>query len=147
MKNILVPITIFFTTPIFAQTHEIIKHNGEKKEVNFIKIENNFVYYSLPSSTEEQKISKYAVAQLNDKSKKNSQIVSKKIHLTEKSDYKKVIILKETETIGLNKSNDLTCFLGKIKGQSKLTLLEMGEKKVERKCGTKGRSLYCNNIQ
>lgn len=138
MKNILIAITVLLTTPLFAQTHEIIKHNGEKLDVNFIKIENNFVYYSLPSSMEEKKISKYAVDQLSEKSKNNPQIISEKKHLKEKSDYKKVIVLKESETAGLTKSDDLTSFLGKIKGQSKLTLLEMGEKRLKENAALKG---------
>lgn len=138
MKNIVIVITLMLTTPIFAQTHEIINHNGEKLDVNFIKIESNLVYYSLPFSTEEKKISKYAVAQLNEKSKNSSQIISEKIYLTEKSDYKKVIILKESETIGLKKSNDLSSFWGKVKGQSEPTLSEMGEKRLKENAALKG---------
>jgi hypothetical protein len=138
MKNTLIAITLLLTTPLFAQTHEIIKHNGEKLEINYLKIENNFVYYSLPSSMEEKKISKYAVAQLSEKSKNNSQIISEKKYLKEKSDYTKVIVLKESETAGLTKSGDLTGFLGKIKGQSKLTLLEMGEKRLKENATQKG---------
>ncbi|WP_281322448.1 hypothetical protein [Flavobacterium aestivum] len=138
MKNILTLIIALATVQIFAQTHEIIKHNGEKLDINFIKIENNLIYYSLPSSTEEKKISKYAVAQLNDKSKNNSQTISEKIYLTKKSDYKKVIILKESETVGLKKSNDLSSFWGKIKGQSRIALLEMGEKRLKENAALKG---------
>jgi hypothetical protein len=55
MKTTLIAITILFTAQLFAQTHEIIKHNGEKSEVNFIKVKNNFIYYYLPSSMEEKK--------------------------------------------------------------------------------------------
>jgi hypothetical protein len=138
MKNILTAITLLLTAQLFAQTHEIIKHNGEKLDINFIKIEDNFVYYSLPSSMEEQKISKFAVAQLNKKSKNYSQIITEKIYLKEKSDYKKVIVLKESETVGLTKSDYLTSFLGKIKGQSKPTLLEMGEKRLKENAALKG---------
>lgn len=138
MKNIVTAIIALTTVQIFAQTHEIIQHDGEKLDINFIKIENNLVYYTLPSSTEEKKISKYAVAQLNEKSKNSSQIISEKIYLTDKSDYKKVIVLKESETIGLKKSNDLSSFWGKIKGQSKLTLLEMGEKRLKENAALKG---------
>jgi hypothetical protein len=49
-----------------------------------------------------------------------------------------VIVLKEFETIGLTKSNDLTSFLGKIKGQSKLALLEMGEKRLKENAAIMG---------
>jgi hypothetical protein len=138
MKNLLTAIAVLLTAQLFAQTHEIVKHNGEKFDINFIKIEDNLLYYSLPASIEEKKISSYAVAQLNEKTKNNSQIISEKIQLTEKSDYKKVIVLKESETIGLKKTDDLTGFLGKMKGQPKLSLLEMGEKRLKENAAQKG---------
>ena len=138
MKNLLTAIAVVLTTQLFAQTHEIVKHNGEKLEVNFIKTEGNLVYYSLPASAEEKKISRYAVAQLNEKSKNNSQIISKKISLINKSDYNKVIVLKESETIGLTKSNDLKGFLGKIKGETRWSMAEMGEKRLKQNALKKG---------
>lgn len=138
MKNLLIAIATLLTTQLFAQTHEIVKHNGEKQEVNFIKTEGNLVYYALPNSMEEQKISRYAVAQLNEKSKDNSRIISKKIDLTSNADYKKIIVLKESETIGLKKSNDLTGFLGKVKGETRWTMTEMGEKRLKQNAAKKG---------
>lgn len=138
MKNLLTAITMIVTAQLFAQTHEIIKHNGEKMEVNFIKTEGNLVYYSLPQSAELKKISRYAVAQLIEKSKNNSQIISKKIDLIDKSDYNKVIVLKESETIGLQKSNDLKGFLGKIKGETRWSMAEMGEKRLKQNAAKKG---------
>lgn len=138
MKNLYIIFTLLFTASIAGQTHEIIKHDGKIIEVNFIKIENNLVYYSNPNSMEETKISKYAVAQLKEKSKINSQIISEKINLAGKSDYKKVVILKESETIGLKKTDTLNSFFGKIKGQSKLSLLEMGERRLKENAAIQG---------
>ena len=138
MKNLLTAIAVVFSAQLFAQTHEIIKHNGEKLEVNFIKTEGNLVYYSLPASAEEQKISRYAVAKINEKTKNNSRIMSKKIDLIDKSDYNKVIVLKESETIGLKKSIDLTGFLGKIKGETRWSMAEMGEKRLKQNAAKKG---------
>ena len=138
MKNLLTAIAVLLSAQLFAQTHEIVKHNGEKLEVNFIKTEGNLVYFSLPNSAEEKKISRYAVAQLNEKSKNNSQIISKKIDLIDKSDYNKVIVLKESETIGLKKSTDLTGFLGKIKGETRWSIAEMGEKRLKQNAAKKG---------
>ena len=138
MKKILVAIAVLLTAPLLAQTHEITKHNGEKLEVNFIKIKNNIIYYSVPESLVEKKISKYAVAQLNEKSKINSQIISEKIHATVKSDYNKVVVLRESETIGLKKGDTLNSFFGKIKGQSRLSLLEMGEKRLKENAALRG---------
>lgn len=138
MKNIITAIAVMFTAQLFAQTHEIIKHNGEKLEVNFIKIENNLVYYALPNSSEEHKVSRYAVAQLNEKAKNNSTIVSEKINLTEKPDYKKVIVLKESEVIGLKKSEDLRSYIGVTKGETRWTLSEMGENSLKQNAAKKG---------
>ncbi|WP_269240139.1 hypothetical protein [Flavobacterium limnophilum] len=138
MKNLLTVLAVMLTAQLFAQSHEIIKHDGEKLNVNFIKIESNLVYYTLPNSMEEQKISRYAVAQLNEKSNKKSQILSNKINLTQKSEYKKVIILKESETIGLKTSGDLTLFFGKTKGQTKQSLASMGEKRLKENAAQKG---------
>ena len=138
MKNLLTAIAVVLSAQLFAQTHEIVKHNGEKLEVNFIKTEDNLVYYSLPASAEEQKISRYAVAKINEKTKNNPQIISKKIDLIDKSDYNKVIVLKESETIGLKKSIDLTGFLGKIKGETRWSMAEMGEKRLKQNAAKKG---------
>lgn len=138
MKKLLVAIAVLLTAPLLAQTHEIVKHNGEKLEINFTKIKNNIIYYSVPESVEEKKISKYAVAQLNEKSKINSKIISEKIHANAKSDYKKVVVLRESETIGLKKGDTLNSFFGKIKGQSRLSLLEMGEKRLKENAALKG---------
>jgi hypothetical protein len=138
MKNLLIAIAILLAPQLFAQTHEIVKHDGEKLEVNFIKTEGNLVYYALPKSMEEHTISRYAVAQLNEKSKMDSKIISKKIDLTDKSDYKKVIVLKESETVGLKKSNDLKAFLGKIKGETKWSMGEMGEMRLKQNAAKKG---------
>ena len=138
MKNLLIALALIISVQLFAQTHEIIKHDGEKLEVNFIKTEGNLVYYALTNSMEELKISKYAVAQLNEKSNNNSKIVSKKIDLTSKADYNKIIVLKESETVGLKKSNDVTGFLGKIKGETRWSFAEMGEKNLKQNAAKKG---------
>jgi len=138
MKNVITAIAVFFTAQLFAQTHEIIKHNGEKIEVNFIKMENNLVYYALPNSMEEHKISRYAVAQLNEKAKSNSTIVSEKINFTVKPDYKKVIVIKESEAIGLKKSEDLRGYPGVAKGETRWSLTQMGENQLKRNAAQKG---------
>lgn len=138
MKNLLTLIAVLLTTPFFAQTHEIIKHDGEKLTVNFIKMEDNLVYYSLPNSMEQKKISRYAVAQLNEKPNNNSKTITQKIDLNEKSAYKKVIVLKESETIGLKKSEDLTSYLGIAKGETRWSKSEMGEMLLKQNAAKKG---------
>lgn len=138
MKNLLTVIAVLLTAQLFAQTHEIIKHDGEKLNVNFIKVEDNLVCYSLPNSMEELKISRYAINQLNEKAKNNSKIISEKIILTKKSDYKKVVVLKESETIGLKKSNNLTSYLEKAKGETRWSRSKMGENRLKQNAAQKG---------
>jgi hypothetical protein len=137
MKNILKVIVLLFTTNLLAQTHTILKHNGENLEVNYIKTEKKLIYYTLPNSSEEQKISVFAVAQLTEKSKNSSQSISEKIQLNQKSDYKKVIVLKESETIGLKKSEEINSFIGKVKGQPEYVLNQMIENRLKEKAASK----------
>ncbi|HSN47583.1 MAG TPA: hypothetical protein VLR29_02375 [Flavobacterium sp.] len=138
MKNLLIVIAVLFTAQLIAQTHEIVKHNGEILEGNFIKAEGNLIYYSLYGGTEEHKISRYAIAQINEKSKNNFRVVSKKVGLLDRADYKKVVVLKESETIGLKKSTDFTGFVGKIKGETRWTMAEIGEKRLKQNAAKKG---------
>jgi hypothetical protein len=138
MKISISLLLLFFAAHVHAQTHQITKHNNEKINVNFIKIENNIIYYSLPESSEEKKISKHAVAQLNNNTSNSHPFASQRIHLTKKADYKKVIALKEEETIGLIKSDTLRVFLPKIKGETKLSSQKQGELRLKEKAALTG---------
>ena len=138
MKNLFIAFTILFTTSLIAQTHQIIKHDGETIDINFIKTANNLVYYTLPPSAEVKTISQYAVAQLNQKSKSDSKILSEKIQLNGKSDYKKVVVLKKHQTIGLKESGVITSFYGGTKGESSLSFSDNGEKRLKQNAALKG---------
>lgn len=138
MKNIIAVIAVLFAVPLFAQTHDMIKHNGEKVEVNYIKMDNNIVCYALPNSMEQHKISRYAVAQLNEKANNNSKIVSEKIILADNFDYKKVIVLKESETIGLTKHENLKGYHSIAKGETRWSLAQIGEKQLKQNAAKKG---------
>ena len=138
MKNLFITFTILFTTSLIAQTHQIIKHDGETIDINFIKTTNNLVYYTFAQSAEEKTISQYAVAQLNEKSKSDSKIVSEKIQLNGKSDYKKVIVLKKHQTIGLKESGIITSYYGGTKGESSLSFSDNGKKRLKQNAALKG---------
>ena len=140
MKKILVALLLTVGTPFFGQTDTIIKHNGEKTEINFIKIEDNLIYYSLPGGFEENKISKHAVAQLNNKSKNNAQVISEKIQISKKSDSKKVIVLKPFETLGLTKAETISLFPAIAKGQPAPLAKELAEKRLKEKAAALGYS-------
>lgn len=138
MKKILVLLLLTIHAPFFAQTDEIIQHNGGKTEVHFIKIENNLMYYSLPGSFEERKISKYAVSQLNNKSKNSSQMISEKIQVSAKSDANKIIVLNAIETIGLKKGDAISLFPALTKGQPFYLAKELAEKRLKEKAAASG---------
>lgn len=138
MKNLFITFTILFTSSLIAQTHQIVKHDGETIEINFIKNENNLVYYTLPKSAEEKTISQYAVSQLNEKSKSTSEVISEKIQLNGKSDYKKVVVLKKHQTKGLKETGLITSFYSGTKGENPLSFIDNGEKRLKQNAADKG---------
>lgn len=138
MKISVITVFILFTSSLFAQTHQMIKHDGVTVDINFIKIENNLVYYTFPQSTEEQSISKYAVEKLTEKSKNTPVIVSEKIQLNGKSDYDKVVVLQKNQTTGLKESGIITSFYSGSKGETPLSFSDNGEKRLKENAALKG---------
>ena len=126
------------TASLMAQTHEITKHDGKTMNVNFIKTENNLVYYSTAESNEEKKISQFAISQLYEKSKKEAKTISEKITLSGKADYPKVIVLKPYQTEGLKESGVITSFLGRTKGETNQSFLDQVEKRLKQNAVLKG---------
>jgi hypothetical protein len=121
-----------------AQTHEITKHNGETMEVNFIKIENNLVYYTNIESNEEKKVSQFAISQLHEKSKNEAKTISEKIMLAGKADYTKVIVLNASQTEGLRESGTITSFLGKTKGETNQSFKDGAARRLKQNAADKG---------
>jgi hypothetical protein len=85
---------------------------------------------------EEHKISRYAVAQLNEKPITIAETVSEKIILEDNFDYKKVIVLKESETIVLTKSENLKGHHSIAK--QRWSLAQIGEKQLKQNAAKKG---------
>ena len=117
MKNIILTLGLLFANIAISQTHQITKHNGEQLDVNFIKVENDMVYYSLNGSAEEHKISKYAVSQLTNKQTNQTKKISDKIIVDSKSDYKFVTVLSQDKTIGLKEVANFSGVSTKTKGE------------------------------
>jgi hypothetical protein len=118
MKIVFFTLSILFVNIMISQTHQITKHNGEQLDVNFIKLENDLIYYAADGSTEEHKISKYAVSQLINIKTKQIQKISDKIIVDSKSDYKSVIVLSQEKTIGLKQASIFSGVSTKTKGES-----------------------------
>ncbi|WP_264535657.1 hypothetical protein [Flavobacterium sp. N1736] len=117
MKILFFTLSILFANISISQTHQITKHNGEQLDVNFIKAENDLVYYSLNGSSEEHKISKYAVSQITNKQTNQTQKISNKVIIDSKSDYKMVTVLPQEKTIGLKQAAAFSGVSTKTKGE------------------------------
>lgn len=138
MKTIYVALIALFSTISLSQSHQIVKHNGEKLDVNYIRITNNVVYYNVSGSTVEREISKFAVEKLIDKITNQSVISTEKIGVSSKSDYKNIKVLKVAQTTGLKKVDSIITSIVKIKGQSPMALLEWTENSIRRDFAGKG---------
>ena len=138
MRNLIIACIFLYTISLLAQTQQIIKHDGRVMDIHFIKIENNLMYFTLPETSEEKTISTYSVALLSTKSKSESKIISKRIELIGKSVYKKVVVLKKYQTQGLKESGIITSFYGGTKGESPVSFLDNGEKRLKQNAALKG---------
>ncbi|MDR7369815.1 hypothetical protein [Flavobacterium aquidurense] len=117
MKNVFFILAILFANIAISQTHQISKHNGEELDVNFIKHENDLIHYSFNGSSEEHKISKYAVSQITNKQTNQTQKISGKVIIDSKSDFKLVTVLPQEKTIGLKQAANFTGVSTKTKGE------------------------------
>lgn len=117
MKTIIFTLSFLFANIAISQTHQIIKHNGEELDVNFIKHENDLLHYSLNGSFEEIKISKHAVSHVTNKQTKQTQKISDKVVVNSKSDYKLVQVLPQEKTIGLKQAASFKGVSTKTKGE------------------------------
>lgn len=139
MKTAFLTLLLILTSNAFAQTHQLIKHDGTVSSVNFIKNENNVIYYSNPESYEEQKISSFAVASLKNQKTSEIKTVSPKVAIAAKCDFDNVTLLKQQdETNGLKKVATYTGILNKTKGISSSEQLDQTIKSVKYKAATNG---------
>ena len=138
MKYLYTAALLAVTAINFAQTHEFIKHNGEKLEVNYIKTEEKLVHYSIPKSTEEKIISTLALAQIQDNNKSNSKIITDKVLIESASDYRKVQSVRLQETSGLQKIGSVSSFLGQTKGETYQAFTDNALKRLQQLAAKKG---------
>ncbi|MFW0736752.1 hypothetical protein [Flavobacterium sp. T12S277] len=138
MKNIIITLSFLFANIAIGQTHQITKHNGEQLDVNFIKQENDLIYYAFNGSSEEHEISKYAVSQLTNKQTKESKKVSDKVVVDSKSDYKLVTVLPQEKTVGLKQVANFTGVSTKTKGESPIANKNQTAMRVKSKLASSG---------
>ncbi|PZX93119.1 hypothetical protein DOS84_12200 [Flavobacterium aquariorum] len=119
MKTIFTIALTLFTSFLFADSHIIVKQNGEKLEVNYVTTKNNTVYYSVSGNSTLNEISLFAIEKIIDK-KTNSLIIDNhKVDVSGKTGYKKVQFLTKDQTIGLQQGAILKTIIHKPKGFTK----------------------------
>jgi hypothetical protein len=138
MKTLYFTLAVLFANVAISQTHQIAKHNGEQLDVNFIKSENDLIYYSLNGSAEEMKISKYAVSQVTNKQTNQTQKVSDRVEVVSKSDYNKVQVLSQDKTVGLKKVANFEGVSVKTKGEGPLGQQKQTAMLIKTKSALKG---------
>ena len=138
MKVTILSLAVLFTSAVFSQTHEIVKHNGEQLDVNFVKHEDGLLHYSLEGSQEQLKISKHAVSFLKDKATSKSELITPKIVVADKKDYHLVQVLESHHTIGLKEADTFEGVLTKTKGETPLALKDQTQRRIKTKSATNG---------
>jgi hypothetical protein len=133
MRKVFVILAVLMAVSITAQTHEMVKHNGEKVLINYIKTDHNLICFSFPNASEEVKISSYAVQTLKEQSTGSIQVISSKM-----DNLKDVVFLKKNEVIGLKKVAHISVFLGRPKGIAFNDLIALKKKRLREKANQKG---------
>ncbi len=132
MRKVFVILALFMAVSITAQTHEIVKHNGEKVLINYIKTDTNLIYFSNPNSWEEGRISTYAVQSLKEQSSGIIQVISSKVDIDNG-----FVFLKNNEIAGLRKVASISVFLGRPKGMSFNDLSFLKKRRLQEKATQK----------
>jgi len=123
----------------FAQTHQLVKHDGVEHQVNFIKHENNVIHYSQPGSHEHHKISSHAVASLKNLKSAEHKTVSNKLAVSSKADYHKVQVLHHQDhAVGLKKVATFKGQLNRTKGISSAEQFEHTKRSIKYKAAAQG---------
>lgn len=116
MRTMTTLLGLLMSITFFAQSHQIIKHNGQVLDVNFIKHENDLLYFSYAGKTEEYKVSKHAVASLKNLVDSNTEMISAKVIVVSKDDFNKVKVIKEENVLGFDQKTSFKIFEGVNKG-------------------------------
>jgi hypothetical protein len=119
MKTIFTLTFLLFTSIIFADSHIIVKQNGEKMEVKYVTTRNNKVFYSLSGSSTVNEISLYAVDKVIEAKTGSVIIDNNKADISGKYGYKNVMFVSNELTKGLNQGVSLKTTIHKFKGQPK----------------------------
>lgn len=138
MRTIFTLALTLFTSLIFADSHIIVKQNGEKLEVNYVTTKNNTVFYSLTGSSIVNEISLFAIEKVIDKKTNNILIDNNKIDVTGKKGYKNVQFIANTQTNGLLQGTVLKTTIHKPKGQTKSDWIADASTRLKKQAAAQG---------
>ena len=138
MKTIFTLTLALFTSLIFADSHIIVKQNGEKIEVNYVTTKDNTVFYSLPGSSTVNEISIYAVDKVIDKKTSAVILDNHKADISGKSGYKNVKLVTIDQTKGLHQGVSLKTTIHKPKGQTKSDWIADAEIRLKKQAAAQG---------
>lgn len=138
MKTYLTAFSLLFSLSFLAQTHVIVKHNGERIKANYIKTNNNIIYYNSGQDQINQTISTYAVAELVDATTNVSTKISDKIIVNGEQDYKKVIVIAPNATTGLSNTPIDFKLKNRVKGQTPIAIEQQNINTLKRNAAKQG---------
>ncbi|MGL2993611.1 hypothetical protein [Flavobacterium sp. TSSA_36] len=137
MKNFITFLCFSFSISFMAQSHVLLKHNGEKLHVNYIKTDHNLLYFNSGKDQIEQTISAFAVAELINTTTNAITKISDKIVVNGEQDYHKVQIITPNTTIGLLSAKN-TKIRNRVKGQAPLAIQQQNSIALKRKAAKEG---------
>jgi hypothetical protein len=138
MKTIFTLTLALFTSFIFADSHIIVKQNGEKIEVNYVTTKNNTVFYSLPGNSAINEISLFAIDKIIDIKTNSILIDNHKVDVSGKAGYKNVQFLKNNQTKGLHQGVFLKTIIHKPKGKTKSDWIAEASLRIKKQAADQG---------
>jgi 5S rRNA maturation endonuclease (ribonuclease M5) len=139
MKIIIISLSLFVGSYAFAQTHQLVQHDGIVQDVNFIKQEQNLLFYSNPESQEQKSISIHAVAAVKDLKSSEKQNISSRNQINSKDDYLKVVVLDDQDqAVGLKVAEEFKGQVNKAKGISVWEQFENTKRAIKYRAAEKG---------
>ncbi len=139
MKTLYISLfTLLSTFLSYANSHIIVKQNGEKIEANYITTKNNVVIYTVSGSNMQHEISVLAIEKVVDKTTNQNILTNKKSVVSGSNAFKSVRVIDNNQTQGLKVGEELTATIHKVKGQSSSTWIEWSENRLKREAASKG---------
>jgi hypothetical protein len=138
MKTIFTLALALFTSFLFADSHIIVKQNGEKIEVNYVTTKNNTVFYSLPGNSTVNEISLFAIEKVIDKKTNSILIDNRKVDVSGKKGYKNVQFIANSQTNGLHQGAVLKTTIHKPKGLTKSDWITDASTRLKKQAASQG---------